>query len=180
MQRASITAAFIFSTRIRAVSTRPAARKRYQTAECHAEPEGTANASSGTGFARAKIWRHLRPWQTSVAHGRDEERSALHRNEVARPTPKRTSSRFSQLRSTPTTSLFLSLRAVVATWPTLGRLVRKNSLHSRLRASAPAWPNPSVNRSANGRPPSPGRWYAVHFHRPGLGVLPSSPGYLER
>ena len=41
-------------------------------------------------------------------------------------------------------------------------------------------PNPSVNRSANGRPPSPGRWYAVHFHRPGLGVLPSSPGYLER
>jgi hypothetical protein len=40
--------------------------------------------------------------------------------------------------------------------------------------------NPSVNRSANGRPPAPGRWYAVHFHRPGAGVLPSSPGYLER
>ena len=39
-----------------------------------------------------------------------------------------------------------------------------------------AWPNPSLNRSANGRPPSPGRWYAVHFHRPGLGGLPSSPG----
>jgi hypothetical protein len=41
-------------------------------------------------------------------------------------------------------------------------------------------PNPSVNRSANGRPPRPGRWYAVHFHRPGRGGLPSSPGYLER
>jgi hypothetical protein len=40
--------------------------------------------------------------------------------------------------------------------------------------------NPSVNRSANGRTPAPGRWYAVHFHRPGAGVLPSSPGYLER
>jgi hypothetical protein len=40
--------------------------------------------------------------------------------------------------------------------------------------------NPSGNRSANGRPPAPGRWYAVHFHRPGAGVLPSSPGYLER
>ena len=36
-------------------------------------------------------------------------------------------------------------------------------------------PNPSLKRSANGRPPSPGRWYAVHFHRPGLGVLPLSP-----
>jgi hypothetical protein len=36
-------------------------------------------------------------------------------------------------------------------------------------------PNPSLKRSANGRPPAPGRWYAVHFHRPGAGVLPSSP-----
>jgi hypothetical protein len=33
----------------------------------------------------------------------------------------------------------------------------------------------SLKRSANGRPPGPGRWYAVHFHRPGLGVLPSAP-----
>ena len=38
-----------------------------------------------------------------------------------------------------------------------------------------ARPNPSLKRSANGRPPAPGRWYAVHFHRPGAGVLPSSP-----
>ena len=36
-------------------------------------------------------------------------------------------------------------------------------------------PNPSLKRSANGRPPAPGRWYAVHFHRPGAGVLPLSP-----
>ena len=38
-----------------------------------------------------------------------------------------------------------------------------------------ALPNPSLKRSANGRPPAPGRWYAVHFHRPGAGVLPLSP-----
>ena len=36
-------------------------------------------------------------------------------------------------------------------------------------------PNPSLKRSANGRPPDPGRWYAVHFHRPGPGVLPLAP-----
>ena len=36
-------------------------------------------------------------------------------------------------------------------------------------------PNPSLKRSANGRPPGPGWWYAVHFHQPGPGVLPSSP-----
>jgi hypothetical protein len=38
-----------------------------------------------------------------------------------------------------------------------------------------AWPNPSLKRSANGRPPGPGRWYSVHFHRPGPGVRPLSP-----
>ena len=32
-----------------------------------------------------------------------------------------------------------------------------------------------VKRSANGRPPGPGPWYSVYFHRPGPGVLPSSP-----
>ena len=42
-------------------------------------------------------------------------------------------------------------------------------------SSTPVRPNPSLKRSANGRPPGPGRWYAVHFHRPGPGVLPSSP-----
>jgi hypothetical protein len=36
-------------------------------------------------------------------------------------------------------------------------------------------PNPSLKRSANGRPPGPGLWYSVHFHSPGPGVLPSSP-----
>jgi hypothetical protein len=39
-----------------------------------------------------------------------------------------------------------------------------------------ARPNSALNRSANGRPPGPGRRYAVHFLRPGPGVLPLSPG----
>ena len=41
-------------------------------------------------------------------------------------------------------------------------------------------PNPSVNRSANGRPPGLGWWYAVYFHQSGPGGLPLAPGYLER
>ena len=36
-------------------------------------------------------------------------------------------------------------------------------------------PNPSLKRSANGRPPGPVWRYAVHFRPPGPGVLPSSP-----
>ena len=43
-----------------------------------------------------------------------------------------------------------------------------------------ARPNPSVKRSANGRPPVPGPWHTVHHHSPGTGVLPLSPAYLER
>ncbi len=46
---------------------------------------------------------------------------------------------------------------------------------SNVRSGHTATPNPSLKRSANGRTPSPGRWYGVHFHQPGLGVLPSSP-----
>ena len=44
-----------------------------------------------------------------------------------------------------------------------------------LGMSPHAVPNPSFKRSDNGRPPSPGRRYTVHFRQPGLGVLPSSP-----
>ena len=52
---------------------------------------------------------------------------------------------------------------------------KSNSHHQAQGKAGAAWPNPSFKRSANGRPPAPGRWYAVHFHRPGAGVLPSSP-----
>ena len=43
------------------------------------------------------------------------------------------------------------------------------------RGAPPARPNPSLKRSANGRPPGPDRRYGVHFRQPGPGVLPSSP-----
>ena len=42
-------------------------------------------------------------------------------------------------------------------------------------AMSPVRPNPSLKRSANGRPPGPVWRYAVHFRQPGPGVLPSSP-----
>ena len=45
----------------------------------------------------------------------------------------------------------------------------------RLRSPGEVLPNPSLKRSANGRPPGPGRRYGVHFRHPGPGVLPSSP-----
>ena len=61
------------------------------------------------------------------------------------------------------------------------------STRSRLRGTTGPWqarqqrtpgavmPNPSLKRSANGRPPGPVWRYAVHFRQPGPGVLPSSP-----
>ena len=41
-------------------------------------------------------------------------------------------------------------------------------------------PNPSFKPSPNGGPPGPVWRYAVHFHRPGPGVLPLVPPQLER
>jgi hypothetical protein len=40
-------------------------------------------------------------------------------------------------------------------------------------------PDPSLKRSANGRPSEPGRRRTVHFRQLGPGVLPSSPAQLD-
>jgi hypothetical protein len=66
----------------------------------------------------------------------------------------------------------VSHRAVVAPAVLLARhllVSKKSGRQRRVR------PNPSLKRSANGRPPGPGWRYAVHFRQPGPGVLPSSP-----
>ena len=60
----------------------------------------------------------------------------------------------------------------------LGRAPSEITRHCQARRSRPrstVLPNPSLKRSANGRPPGPVWRYAVHFRQPGPGVLPSSP-----
>ena len=76
-----------------------------------------------------------------------------------------------------------------------GQLRGQFSLPARLArvqggggSSKPPWlcrpcevvPNPSLEARPNGRPPGPGRRYAVHFRQPGPGVLPLVPPQLER
>ena len=59
-----------------------------------------------------------------------------------------------------------------------GRVSRINGLsivRDAPRRCRKMTPNPSLKRSANGRPPAPGLRYAVHFLSPGAGVLPLSP-----
>ena len=59
-----------------------------------------------------------------------------------------------------------------------GRPALKLPHHPEQRHQAPpppVKPNPSLKRSANGRPPGPVWRYAVHFRQPGPGVLPLSP-----
>ncbi|CAD5374026.1 hypothetical protein RA210_U460007 [Rubrivivax sp. A210] len=60
------------------------------------------------------------------------------------------------------------------TWPQALSQGRQDK-YLKVMGNVKARPNPSLKRSANGRPPGPGRWYAVHFHRSGPGVLPLSP-----
>jgi hypothetical protein len=60
-------------------------------------------------------------------------------------------------------------RACVGLWQARFRLARCP------HAASQAWPNPSLKRSTNGRPPGPVWRYAVHFRQPGPGVLPLAP-----
>jgi hypothetical protein len=175
MQRASIAAILSFCTRRPSRFSPAAARKSQQAAEDHAEPEGPAHTNSGTGFARAMAVAVRRHRPAAVAHGRDEEHSAPLRHNRTWPAKPGMSSRSFPHCSTQTTERFPSSSAVVATCPTPWRLVPRNSPSSQPHSPAPAWPNPSLKRSANGRPPGPVWRYAVHFRQPGPGVLPSSP-----
>ena len=65
--------------------------------------------------------------------------------------------------------------------PLLGRQPGRGSTaaleecHVQVCSAARVRPNPSLKRSANGRPPGPVWRYTVHFRQPGPGVLPSSP-----
>ena len=68
----------------------------------------------------------------------------------------------------PPTARFGGLN-VAALWPVMNQLAL-----GRVR------PNPSLEARPNGRPPGPGRRYAVHFRQPGPGVLPLVPPQLER
>jgi len=64
--------------------------------------------------------------------------------------------------------------------PEKGLLLRRAQGAERKQRPAAMTPNPSFNRTRYGRPPWPGRRYAVHFRQPGQGVLPPHAGYLER
>jgi len=175
MPRANTAAILSFRTRKPMKFGSVAARKSEEAAKHHAAPEGTANTNSGTGFARAKTVDDEQQQQAAVAHGREEEQSTPPRHHCVEQTVGRVQSPCSQPRGARKEMRFCGSQAAVATCPAPRLHMSRNSPHSQLRAPAPAWPNPSLKRSANGRPPAPGRWYAVHFHRPGAGVLPSSP-----
>ena len=175
MPRANIAASLDFRTKGRAKLDSVAARNSEDAAERHAEPEGTANTSSGTGLTRAKAVCGQHHQQAAVAHGREEEQSIPLRHHRAAPTWERIRSPYSWPPNLPNTTRFVGSQAPVASWPAPCLHVQSHSPHSQACAPSPAWPNPSLKRSANGRPPAPGRWYAVQFHRPVAGVPPSSP-----
>ena len=166
---------FSFSTRRPANSSSAAARKSAKAAEDHAAPGGPANTNSGTGFARAKTGHGLHRQRLSVTHGRDEGHVEHCRHHRVLPAAARTTWRSSKPCGARKTRRFLSPHAAVATWPAPWRHLPKNSAPSQFRAVAPAWPNPSLNRSANGVSPGP-VCGAVHSPQPGPGATPSPPG----
>ena len=65
-------------------------------------------------------------------------------------------------------------RGAGGAWCVPSRITGPWQAHRQCSSGA-ALPNPSLNRSANGRPPGP-VCGALHSPQPGPGVLPSSPG----
>jgi hypothetical protein len=130
-----------------------------------ASPSQSVQGQQGTVLGRlmySVLSNRPVAWQQSGASGR------LHKDNW----------RFGQRR--------LVLRACDAAVPApLGRFERVRPENVVPRASqAPrstqlrstTWPNNSFNRTRYGRPPWPGRRYAVHFRQPGQGVLPPRAG----
>ena len=94
-----------------------------------------------------------------------------------------------------TARAYLSSSAAAAGILTARHILQRGAAHSRntpakaagasgtvsfLMVATTVRPNPSVKRSANGRPPGPPSRYGVHFLLCGPGVLPLAPAYLER
>ena len=159
----------VVSTRRRAEFSLVAARKREETAEDHAEPEGTANTNTGTGCARANTRQAFRRLGHHAAHGRDEEIVAPRRRHRVLPAHARTAPRTSVPCGARKARQILSSHASVAPW----RRVTKNSAPSQFRVAAQAWPNPSLKRTHNGIavwPSSAGA--SPHF---ALAVQPAMP-----
>ena len=173
MPHASIAANFDGQHGKTSVATFATTRTSDSTAEYHCKPEGKANTDSGVSFVSAEARQGAWRVPAVVQHGRDE--SKLHDMATSARAPSRFKAARHQARHLGLQSRFLSGRCHCATW-LAPRLIKR--LNSRAASIAPlrhAGPNPSLKRSANGRPPGPGRQYGVHFCQPGPGVLPLSP-----
>ena len=129
----------------------------------------SATASGPQNQAKYSSWHYYRSSRTLASAG---NYSALS-SQVSSPGGTRgcSSAARQNLRSVPMASTVTLAGAAQA--PSKTTVTRCLSLFNR--PHPPAGPNPSLKRSTNCMPPSPGRLYAVHFRQPGLGVLPSSP-----
>ena len=77
--------------------------------------------------------------------------------------------------------VLLALHGITASARAVGYALARFAHHEAGRSAGRAlMPNPSLKRSANGRPPGPVWRYAVHFRQPGPGVLPLAPALLDQ
>ena len=152
------------------------------TIHLHPEPLGAWVSQSRTASAqREPSWSHcMLPWSPLPAGQSKASLSAV--------VPLIAPSKVSLLARSRVVSCGLLAQATRLrgiqdaqrkTWPAGTRHERRthHAMHAVGWAQGKvgaARPNPSFKRSANGRPPAPGRRYAVHFRHPGAGVLPPS------
>ena len=141
----------------------------------HGGPAGT-RCSSGFVAAAGRFGFQLR--SATAAHEREAKNSVATLATARLAATEENAPRSPRHRSTPSQNR-CPLPAVAAGSP--GR--RVTSLKAEVSKTVLTYataPNHSVKARPNGKPPGPGRRYAVHFRRPGPGGLPSVPPYLER
>ena len=174
MPRVNIISILGFSTKDRAIIARGSNRASNRTADEDNKYDDTVNA---TTRAEVKREKYFHPWEL---RSKSEVRGRVVKMKSRFETQQRIATLPKTVVKSTTGGWIKQIRFLCSSaWSATVRVLRKlQGVEVPALTTAPmdaAWPNPSLKRSANGRPPAPGRWYAVHFHRPGAGVLPLSP-----
>ena len=178
MRRSNIVASFSSRRKNRARSCTVAAPECTRARPARAEHGGPAGTSCSSGLVAAAGRLGLQLRSATTAHEREGKNSVATLATARLAATEENAPRSSRHRSTPPKDR-CPLPAVAVGSPARRVTSLKAEVSKTVLTYATA-PNPSVKARPNGKPPGPGRRYAVHFRRPGPGVLPSVPPYLER
>ena len=174
MPGANIISILGVSTKSLAVIARGTSWASNRTADEDNKYGATVNATTRDEIKREK---YFHPWELRSAW---EVRGRVVKMKAKYETQQRIATLSKTVVKSTTCGRIKRIRFLCSSaWSATARNPRQHQgVEVPVRTIAPmdaAWPNPSLKRSANGRPPGPVWRYAVHFRQPGPSVLPLPP-----